>query len=126
MLAFAFAITFSSFLSYSVSYYYNTYQMGKEITSDMLNLCDMFDDIHSAADIPHENLSSALSTSMYKINVAAQNEIDSLSEENKTALLSGTPLILSKPRSLNITCYFFFRHATIVVFVYTFYYRNSI
>lgn len=107
MLAFAFAITFSSFLSYSVSYYYNTYQMSKEIKRDMLNLCDMFDDIHTAADIPHTSLSSALSTSMYKISVAAQNEIDPLSEEDKTALLSGTPLILSKPRSLNITCYFY-------------------
>lgn len=107
MLAFAFAITFSSFLSYSVSYYYNTYQMGKEITSDMLNLCDMFDDIHSAADIQHENLASALSTSMYKIDVATQNEIDGLSDEDLLALHSGTPLILRKPRSIDVLCYFY-------------------
>ena len=106
MLAFAFAITFSSFLSYSVSYYVNTYQMAKEIKQDMLDLCDMFDSIHSAANIPHESLASALSSSMYKIETATARDISSLSDENSSALSTGTPLIISKPRSLDILCYF--------------------
>ncbi len=106
MLAFLFATTFSSVLSFSISSLVNRRQAIKEIRADEMIIARNYISFAKQGDTDGKELAEKLSTSMYLVKVMTEDEYNRLSGEQRKYVERGEAIIVSHINSIDTECIF--------------------